>query len=156
MDERRQCPQCRTDVEADDSVCPFCDVALKKVPLPKAPSRGWGQRSALKSCPDCGPAVSARAESCPRCGCPLGSKQRQTRPTGVLVSLMIGAFAVTVFFNMVTSGLRSAKAPLSSPRVAPGDRAVLACKGGDGAFVAFDVKAWSRMAHAQARRDTAE
>jgi hypothetical protein len=74
----------------------------------------------------------------------------------VLASVIIGAFAVSVFFNMVTSGLRGAKAPLSSPRVAAGDRAVLSCRGGDGAYVAFDLKAWSRMAHAQVRRDTAE
>ena len=33
---------------------------------------------------------------------------------------------------------------------------MLACKGGDGAYVAFGIEAWSRMAHAQARRDTAE
>ena len=157
MDERRQCPQCRTDVEADDSACPFCDVVLKKVPLPSAASRGWGQRPALKACPDCGATVSARAESCPQCGCPPKGKRRPTRPTGrTLVSAMIGAFAVIVLLNMVTAGRRGAKAPLSSPRVAPGDRAVLACKGGDGAYVAFGIEAWSRMAHAQARRDTAE
>ena len=40
MDERRQYPECLTDVEPDDSTCPFCDAVLKKQPLPKAPSMG--------------------------------------------------------------------------------------------------------------------
>ena len=61
-----------------------------------------------------------------------------------------------VLFNMLTAGLRGAKAPLNAPRVAPGCRAVLDCKGGDGAYVAFGLEAWSKMAHAQVRRDTAE
>jgi hypothetical protein len=69
---------------------------------------------------------------------------------------MIKAFAVIVIFTMVVAGRRGAKAPPNPPRVAPEDRAVLACKGGDGAYVAFGIEAWSRMAHAQSRRDTAE
>jgi hypothetical protein len=69
---------------------------------------------------------------------------------------MIGAFALIVLLNTAMTGRRGAKAPLNSPHVAPGDRAVLDCKGGDGAYVAFGVEAMSRMAHAQARRDTAE
>src|SRR3954466_3564279 len=101
MGELRQCPECRTDVEADDSACPFCDAVLKKQPLPSAASRGWAQRPALKACPDCGGTVSARAESCPHCGCPPKGRRRPTKPTGVLVSTLIGAFAVSVLFNMV-------------------------------------------------------
>jgi hypothetical protein len=63
---------------------------------------------------------------------------------------------VFVLFSMVRAPQRGAKAPLNPPRVAPGGRGVLDCKGGDGAYVAFGVEAWSRMAHAQARRDAAE
>src|SRR3954447_13688758 len=116
MDERRQCPECRTDVEADDSACPFCDAVLKKkVPLLSAASRGWGQRPALKPCPDCGAEVSTRAEACPHCGCPSGGGRRPTRLTGrPLVRAMIGAFAVIVFLNVAMAGRRGAKAPLSS------------------------------------------
>jgi RNA polymerase subunit RPABC4/transcription elongation factor Spt4 len=128
MDERRQCPQCRTDVEADDSACPFCGVALKTAPLPSA--RGWAKRPALKPCPDCGATVSVRAESCPQCGCP--TKRRPTRG-GTLVSALVGAFAVIVLFNMMMADRRGAMVPLNAPRVAPGGRAVLDCKGGDGA-----------------------
>ena len=155
MDERRQCPECRFDLKADDSACPFCGVALK--PLPSAAPRGWGQRPALKPCPDCGATVSARAESCPHCGCPPKGKRRPTRLTGrPLVSAIIKGLALLVVFSMVTAGRRGSKAPPNPPRVAPGDRAVLACKGGDGAYVAFGVEAWSKMAHAQSRRDAAE
>src|SRR4051812_17161479 len=140
MDERRQCPQCRTDVEADDSACPFCDAVLKKVPLPKAPSRGWAQRPALKACPDCGAAVSARAESGPQCGCPPTGRRRPTRSIGgTLASILIGGLGMFMLFNLMEADRRGAKAPLRSPRVAPGGRAVLACKGGDGAYVAFDI-----------------
>ena len=151
MDERRQCPECRTDVEAGDSACPFCGVVLK--PLPSAESRGWAQRPALKPCPDCGSRVSVRAESCPQCGCPLKGKLRPT-----LVRMLLGGLAMYVLFSMLTANLRKVpqKAPLNPPRVAPGGRAVLDCKGGDGAYVAFGIEAWSKMAHAQARRDTAE
>src|SRR4051794_18258431 len=157
MDERRQCPQCRFDVKAGDSACPFCGVVLKTVPPPSAASWGWARRPALEACPDCGATVSARAESCPRCGCPPKGKRRPTRRTGgPLVSALIGGLVVFVLLTLMTAGWRGPKAPLNSPRVAPGDRAVLACKGGDGAFVAFGVEAWSRMAHAQSRRDTAE
>jgi hypothetical protein len=155
MDERRQCPKCRTDVEAGDSACPFCGVALKTVPLPSAAPRGWAQRPTLKPCPDCGATVSVRAESCPQCGCPLKSKRGPTT-RATLVSVLIGGLAMFVLFNMLTAGLRGAKAPLNAPRVAPGGRAVLDCKGGDGAYVAFGIEAWSKMAHAQVRRDTAE
>ena len=157
MGERRQCPECRFDLKADDPACPFCGVVLRTVPPPSAASRGWGQRPALKACPDCGGSVSARAESCPHCGCPPEGKRRSTRPTGgALVISLIKAFAFIVIFTMVVAHRRGAKAPPNPPRVAPGDRAVLACKGGDGAYVAFGVEAWSRMAHAQVRRDTAE
>jgi RNA polymerase subunit RPABC4/transcription elongation factor Spt4 len=157
MGERRQCPECRFDLKADDSACPFCGVVLKKVPPPSAASRGWGRRPALKACPDCGGSVSARAESCPHCGCPPKGKRRSTRPTGgALVISLIKAFAFIVIFIMVVAHRRGAKAPPNPPLVAPGDRAVLACKGGDGAYVAFGIEAWSRMAHAQSRRDTAE
>jgi hypothetical protein len=158
MNERQQCPECRFDLKADDTACPFCGVALKTAPRPSVASRGGNRGSALKDCPDCGGTVSARAESCPHCGCPPQGKRRPMRPTGrVLVSAMIGAFALIVFLNVAMAGRRGAKVPLlSSPRLAPGDRAVLACKGGDGAYVAFGIKAWSRMAHAQVRRDTAE
>src|SRR3954447_24758952 len=82
MDERRQCPQCRFDVEADDSACPFCGVLLKTVPLPSAISRGWARRPSLKACLDCGAMVSARAESCPQCGCPPEGKRRPMKQTG--------------------------------------------------------------------------
>src|SRR5262245_23747973 len=130
MDERRQCPECRFDLEANDSACPFCGVVLNAVPLHSAASRGWVRRPALKACPDCGSAVSTRAESCPQCGCPPKGKRRPTRPTGgTLVSAIIGAFVAFVLLNMVMADRRGAKAPLSSPRVAPGDRAVLSCKG---------------------------
>ncbi len=157
MDERGQCPECRFDLKADDSACPFCGVVLEKMPPPSAAPKGWGRRPTLKACPDCGGSVSARAESCPHCGCPAKGKRRSTRPTGgALVIALIKAFAVIVIFTMVVAHRRGAKVPLNSPRVAPGDRAVLACKGGDGAYVAFGIKAWSRMAHAQVRRDTAE
>ena len=157
MSERQQCPECRFDLKADDSACPFCGVVQKKVPPPSAASGGWGQRAALKACPDCGGSVSARAESCPHCGCPPQGKRRSTRPTGgALVTALIKAFAFIVIFTMVVTYRRGPKAPLKPPRVAPGDRAVLACKGGDGAYVAFGIEAWSRMAHAQVRRDTAE
>ena len=142
MDDRRQCPECRVDLKADDSACPFCGVALKKVPS----SRAWGQRPALKPCPDCGGMVRTRAESCPQCGCPMRGKRRPK--TGTLAIAMIGAFAVIVLYNMVMPDRRGAKAPLNPPRVAPGNRAVLDCKGGDGAYVAFDIEAWSQMAHA--------
>ena len=145
MDERRQCPECRTDVEAGDSACPFCGVALKPLPSSRA------QRPTVKPCPDCGWRVSARAESCPQCGCPLKGKPRLT-----LVRILLGGLAMLVFFNVVTANRRGAKAPLNPPRVASGGRAVVDCKGGDGAYVAFGIEAWSKMAHAQARRDTAE
>ena len=154
MDERRQCPECHTDVEADDSACPFCDAVLKKK---VAASKGWAQRPALKACPDCGATVSARAESCPHCGCPPKGGRRTTRSIGgTLASILLGGLGLFMLFNLMEADRRGAKAPLSSPRVVPGGRAVLACKGGDGAYVAFDLKAWSRMAHAQVRRDTAE
>jgi hypothetical protein len=61
-----------------------------------------------------------------------------------------------VFFNVVMANRRGAMAPLNPPRVASGGRAVVDCKGGDGAYVAFGIEAWSKMAHAQSRRDTAE
>ena len=157
MGEHRQCPECRFDLKADDSACPFCGVALKTVPRPSAAARGWARRPALKPCPDCGAMVSARAESCPQCGCPPEGKRRPTRLTGrPLVIAIIKGLALLVVFTMVAAHRRGPKAPLNSPRVAPGDRAVLACKGGDGAYVAFGIEAWSRMAHAQVRRDTAE
>jgi RNA polymerase subunit RPABC4/transcription elongation factor Spt4 len=158
MEERRQCPQCGTDVEPDDSVCPFCDTVLRKtVPLARAASRGCAQRPALKACPHCGTAVTARAQSCPQCGCPHAGRRRPTRSVGgTLASILIGGLGMFVLFNLMEADRRGAKAPLSSPRVVPGGRAVLACKGGDGAYVAFGIKAWSRMAHAQVRRDTAE
>lgn len=158
MDERRQCPKCRFEVEAFDSACPFCDVELKASLISSATSWGWARRPALKPCPDCGAMVSCRAESCPKCGCPPEGKRRPTKPTGLaLKGAVFGVFAVIVLLNRATDGPRRPKAqPLNSPRVAPGDPAVLACKGGDGAYVAFGVEAWSRMARAQARRDTAE
>ena len=61
-----------------------------------------------------------------------------------------------VLFNMIKADRRGAMVHLNAPRVAPGGRAVLDCKGGDGAYVAFGDEAWSRMAHAQVRRDAAE
>jgi hypothetical protein len=69
---------------------------------------------------------------------------------------MGAAFAAIVLLNVVMADRWGPKPRVSPPRVGVGDRAVLACKGGDGAYVAFDVRAWSRMAHAQARRDAAE
>ena len=146
MDDRRQCPECRVDLKADDSACPFCGVALKKAP----PAGGWGPRPALKACPDCGASVSVRAESCPRCGCPIQGKRRPTIG-GTLVRILLGGLALFVLFSMLTANLR--KAPLNAPRAAPGGRAVLDSKGGDGAYVAFDIEAWSQMARAQVRRD---
>src|SRR4051794_12895394 len=135
MAERRQCPQCRSDVGPYDPACPFCDAVLEKAPPPSAASTGRARRPALEACPDCGATVSVRAASCPRCGCPPRGERRPTVRTPVYA--MIGAFAVIVLLNMATADRRGAKAPPDSPRVAPGDRAVLACKGGDGAFVAF-------------------
>src|SRR3954471_3632179 len=158
MGESRQSTDSSTEVGADDSACLFWDAVLKKkVPLLSAASWGWAKRPALKACPDCGAAVSARAESCPQCGCPPKGRRSPTRSIGgTLASILIGGIGMFMLFNLMEADRRGAEAPLSSPRVAPGDRAVLACKGGDGAFVAFDLKAWSRMAHAQVRRDTAE
>src|SRR4051812_377811 len=102
MDERRQCPKCRFDVEASDSACPFCGCVLKTVPQPSAASKGCAQRPGLKACPDCGAAVSARAESCPQCGCPPKGRRRSTRQSDrTLVSVIIGAFAVIVLLNML-------------------------------------------------------
>src|SRR3954447_6095274 len=122
MDERRQCPECRTDVEAADSACPFCDAVLKKkVPLPSAASRGWGQRPALKPCPDCGGTVSARAESCPQCGCPPQDRRRPTGSIGgTLASILIGGLGMFMLFKLMEADRRGAKAPLTSPRVVPG------------------------------------
>lgn len=148
MDDRRQCPECRTDVEAGDSACPFCGVVLKKVPSAK--SSWWAQQPALKPCPDCGARVSTRAESCPQCG----RRLKQRRSIGILVAALIGMFAMSAMFRMI--GVDRIGAPMNAPRVAAGERAVLDCKGGDGAYVAFDIKAWSKMAHAQARRDAKE
>jgi ribosomal protein L40E len=154
MGRRRQCPQCRFDVEAEDPACPFCGVVQETVQPPSTASKG---RPALKPCPDCGATVSARAESCPKCGCPIQGKLRPSKWTvGKLAKAQTWGFALLVFLSIVTAGRRGAKAPPNSPRVAPGERAVLACKGGDGANVAFGVEAWSRMAHPQARRDAAE
>src|SRR4051794_30168678 len=114
MDERRQCPECRFDLKADDKACPFCGVALKTTPRPSTASRGWGKRPGLKPCPDCGTMVSTRAESCPQCGCPPQGKRRPTRSTDrALVSVIIGAFAVIVLLNLAMAGRRGAKVPLS-------------------------------------------
>jgi hypothetical protein len=154
MDERTKCPQCRADVETYDAACPFCDAVLKEASLSSAPSTGRPRRSALEACPDCGAAVSVRAQLCPQCGCPSKGKQRPT--TRTIVRAIIGTFFVIVFINRPAFTKRSTKAPLNTPHIARGDRAVLACKGGDGVYVAFGIEAWSRLAHAQARRDTAE
>lgn len=155
MGQRRQCPECRFDLEADDSACPFCGLALKPAPPPSG--GGWARRPALKTCRDCDAAVSLRAESCPQCGCPPGDGPRPKTGNGraVVTAIFVG-FALIVLLNMLTVGRLVEKAPLKSARVTPGDRAVLDCKGGDGAYVAFGVEAWSRMAHAQSHRDAAE
>jgi hypothetical protein len=159
MDDRRKCPQCRADVETYDSACPFCDAVLndavpKKAPLPTNASAGWGRRPALFACPDCGAAVSTRAQACPQCGCPTKVKPRPALRT--VVSVMIGASFLSAMINRGTPNGERAKATVVPRVAARGDRAVLACKGGDGVFVAFGIEAWSQMAHAQARRDTAE
>src|SRR4051812_14600228 len=156
MGKRRECPQCRFDVGPDDSACPFCDTVLEPSPPPLATPKGKAQRSGLLACPDCGATVSARAVSCPGCGCPVQAGRRQSRPNvPTLVSTAIVGLAVFVLFNMLTSTLRFANAPPNPPRLAPGDRAVVASKG-DGAFVAFGAEAWRRMLQAQARRDNKE
>src|SRR4051812_27007428 len=134
MDERRKCPQCRADVETYDSACPFCDAVLKdavlkKSPLLSAPSTGRARQGALEACPDCGAAVSVRAQSCPQCGCPTKGKPRPTLRT--VVRAMIGTFFLIVLVNRGAVDRRGAKAQVNSPQVARGDRAVLACKGGD-------------------------
>src|SRR3954447_7653101 len=120
MDERRQCPECRTDVEADDSVCPFCDSVLKKQPRPSAASRGWAQRPALKACPDCGAAVSARAESCPQCGCPPAGRRRPTRSIGgTLASILIGGLGMFMLFNLMEADRRGGEGTPGPPPGAP-------------------------------------
>ena len=105
MGEHRQCPECRFDLKADDSACPFCGVALETVPRPSAASRGWARRPALKACPDCGAKVSARAESCPQCGCPPEGKRRPTRPTGG--TLVIGGRDVSTLTPPEMAKLRN-------------------------------------------------
>jgi hypothetical protein len=67
----------------------------------------------------------------------------------------MGGLALLVFLTVLTAGRRGAPAPLSSTRLAPGDRGLLARRGADGAYVAFGAEAWRSMVRAQARRDIA-
>jgi RNA polymerase subunit RPABC4/transcription elongation factor Spt4 len=155
MAKRRECPKCRFEVEPGDTACPFCGVAL----APAVPPPVKGRAGALNPCPDCGAAVSVRAELCPRCGCPSasGARRPERRVGRSLVRRGLLCFGLIVLFNRLGPPGPPAKAP---PRIASGlaagDRVVLDGKGGDGAYAAFGLEAWSRMARAQARRDAAE
>ena len=123
MDDRRKCPQCRADVEAFDSACPFCDAVLndavsKKRSLLSNSFKGAGRRSALAACPDCGASVSVRAQSCPQCGCPSKGKRRPS--TRAVVCAMIMTFVLISIANRGPANRQGPKAPLNTPQTSCG------------------------------------
>ena len=109
MDERRQCPECRFDVEADDSACPFCGVVLKKA-APLGRIQGVGPTARPQGLPRLRRDGERPGRVVPPVRLPAqGQATPDDAAGGTLVSALIGGFAMFVLFSMVKADRRGAR-----------------------------------------------